>query len=155
MKGVNPSDCEKIYRMSRLGLYLPEGKEKGPNPDAQTVQSGFQMIFGWPTARWNNQPHRLCRLKKRKWVCTTDSNHELPVFSNMTKELSVNGPNQQWVAESLNRGMGYFLILTFNQSTIWRFNRTMGRLWRPLALAECSAEDFHLWWHHRNQNRRS
>jgi transposase InsO family protein len=41
----------------------------------------------------------LCRLRKKKWVCTTDSNHKLPVYPNLAKELSVTGINQLWVAD--------------------------------------------------------
>jgi transposase InsO family protein len=40
----------------------------------------------------------LC-LRKRAFVRTTDSDHELPVYSNLARELQVRGLNQLWVAD--------------------------------------------------------
>ena len=39
----------------------------------------------------------LCRPQKKKWVCTTDSNHKLPVYPNLIKDLTLDGINQLWV----------------------------------------------------------
>jgi putative transposase len=41
----------------------------------------------------------LCRPRKKKWICTTDSNHKLPVYPNLIKDLTVDGINQLWVAD--------------------------------------------------------
>ncbi len=41
---VTPSDCTKNYRVLRLGRRLPEGEEKGPYHETQTLHSGFQKI---------------------------------------------------------------------------------------------------------------
>jgi transposase InsO family protein len=40
----------------------------------------------------------LC-LRKRAFVRTTDSDHELPVYPNLARELQVTGLNQLWVAD--------------------------------------------------------
>ena len=40
----------------------------------------------------------LC-LRRRKFVLTTDSNHDRPVYPNLTSELKVTGLNQFWVAD--------------------------------------------------------
>jgi transposase InsO family protein len=40
----------------------------------------------------------LC-LRRRSFVRTTDSNHKLPVYPNMAKDLEVSGLNQLWVAD--------------------------------------------------------
>jgi putative transposase len=40
----------------------------------------------------------LC-LRRRKFVVTTDSNHKLPVYPNLAKDLKVTGLNQLWVAD--------------------------------------------------------
>jgi len=40
----------------------------------------------------------LC-LRRRKFVVTTDSNHDLPVFANLTGRMVLNGLNQLWVAD--------------------------------------------------------
>ena len=39
-----------------------------------------------------------CR-RKRRWVATTDSEHGLPVYPNLTKTLTVERLNQVWVAD--------------------------------------------------------
>jgi putative transposase len=40
----------------------------------------------------------LCRIK-RKWLRTTDSNHGLPVYRNLVKDVQINGINQVWLAD--------------------------------------------------------
>ena len=37
--------------------------------------------------------------KKRKYVKTTDSNHNNPIYPNLTKNITVNGLNQVWPAD--------------------------------------------------------
>jgi putative transposase len=36
---------------------------------------------------------------RRRYVATTDSDHDLPIFQDLTRELVVDGPNQLWVAD--------------------------------------------------------
>lgn len=40
----------------------------------------------------------LC-LRKRSWLCTTDSRHGLPVYPNLAAQLTLTGLNQLWVAD--------------------------------------------------------
>jgi len=40
----------------------------------------------------------LCRAKRR-WVRTTDSNHEWPVYRNLVKDRRITGINQVWLAD--------------------------------------------------------
>ena len=40
----------------------------------------------------------LC-LRRRKFVVTTDSNHDLPVYSNVAGEMTLTGIDQLWVAD--------------------------------------------------------
>jgi putative transposase len=37
--------------------------------------------------------------RRRRYVATTDSNHDSPVFPDRTRDLLVDGPNQLWVAD--------------------------------------------------------
>ena len=48
-----------------------------------------------------------CRPRKKRWVATTDSNHGLPIYPNLTKRLSISTINQPWVAD-----ITYIRILT-------------------------------------------
>jgi putative transposase len=43
--------------------------------------------------------HDLQPRTRRRFARTTDSDHDQPIFPDRTKELTVNGPNQLWVAD--------------------------------------------------------
>ena len=43
--------------------------------------------------------HRLNASRRRRYVTTTDSDHDQPVFPDRTKDMIVDGPNQLWVAD--------------------------------------------------------
>jgi putative transposase len=43
--------------------------------------------------------HDLQPRTRRRFVRTTDSDHDQPIFPDRTKELTVDGPNQLWVAD--------------------------------------------------------
>jgi putative transposase len=43
--------------------------------------------------------HDLQPKVRRRFARTTDSDHDQPIFPDRTKELTVNGPNQLWVAD--------------------------------------------------------
>jgi transposase InsO family protein len=48
--------------------------------------------------RLMREDNLLC-LRRRAFVRTTNSDHKLPVYPNLAKELKVNGLNQLWVAD--------------------------------------------------------
>ena len=43
--------------------------------------------------------HALQPKRRRRFVATTDSNHGYPVFPNLAKDMTIDGPNQLWVAD--------------------------------------------------------
>jgi putative transposase len=43
--------------------------------------------------------HDLQPRRRHRHVATTDSNHDQPIYPNRTRELTVDGPNQLWVAD--------------------------------------------------------
>jgi putative transposase len=43
--------------------------------------------------------HDLQPRTRRRFTSTTDSDHHQPIFPDRTKELTVDGPNQLWVAD--------------------------------------------------------
>jgi putative transposase len=43
--------------------------------------------------------HNLQPKRRRRFVATTDSDHDQPIFVNLTKDLVVDGPNRLWVAD--------------------------------------------------------
>ena len=42
--------------------------------------------------------HGLSARRRRRYVATTDSDHDQPIFPNRTKDMIVDGPDQLWVA---------------------------------------------------------
>jgi putative transposase len=43
--------------------------------------------------------HDLQPKRKRRYVATTDSDHDSPIFPNLARDRAVDGPNQLWVAD--------------------------------------------------------
>ena len=43
--------------------------------------------------------HDLQPRSARRFVATTDSDHDLPIFPNLAKDMTPDGPNQLWVAD--------------------------------------------------------
>jgi len=43
--------------------------------------------------------HDLQPRRRRRYVATTDSDHDQPIYPNRTKDLRIDGPNQLWVAD--------------------------------------------------------
>lgn len=43
--------------------------------------------------------HGLQPRRRRRYVATTDGDHELPIFPNLAKDIVPDGPNQLWVAD--------------------------------------------------------
>lgn len=64
--------------------------------------------------RYMREAQLLCR-RRRKYVITTDSNHDLKVFPNLTRNLTVTVIDQLWVADityiQLPRGFAYLAVL--------------------------------------------
>ncbi len=42
--------------------------------------------------------HGLQPRRRRRYVATTDGDHELPIFPNLAKDIVPDGPNRLWVA---------------------------------------------------------
>jgi putative transposase len=53
--------------------------------------------------------------RRRRYVATTDSNHDCPIFPDRTRDVLVDGPNQLWVADityiAINTGFVYLAAI--------------------------------------------
>jgi putative transposase len=53
--------------------------------------------------------------RKRRYVATTDSNHDSPIYPNVAKNFEVHGPNQLWVGDityvAINTGFVYLAVI--------------------------------------------
>ena len=109
-----------LAAITRAGFYRFQPEEDALDPDME-LRDAIQKIalefpcYGRPriTAElkrqgWQVNHKRVRRilrednllcLRKRKFVFTTDSNHKLPVYPNLAKDLKTTGLNQLWVAD--------------------------------------------------------
>ena len=112
---VVPRGCGQ----SRQLLSVPQaGKEKAAEMElrdaiqklaVQMPAYGYRRITAaLQRAGWEVNHKRVLRLmradnllclRKRAFVRTTDSDHDLPVYPNLARELQVTGLNQLWVAD--------------------------------------------------------
>jgi putative transposase len=57
------------------------------------------MIVNHKKIRRLMREHDLQPRRRRRYVATTDSDHDQPIYPNRTRELAIDGPNQLWVAD--------------------------------------------------------
>ena len=76
--------------------------------------------------------HDLQPRRRRRYVATTDSDHDQPIYPNRAKDLIVDGPNQLWVADityvHLARAFAYLAVIldAFSRKAVgWAFENTL------------------------------
>ncbi len=65
--------------------------------DAELRHRGY--VVNSKKVRRLMREHDLNPRRKRRFVATTDSNHDGPVFPNIARGFEVHGPDQLWVAD--------------------------------------------------------
>ena len=59
--------------------------------------------------------HDLQPRRRRRYVATTDSDHDHPIYPNRAKDLTIDGPNQLWVADityvAIREGFAYVAVI--------------------------------------------
>lgn len=110
----------RLAHVSRAGFYRWQQSSAAVDPDVD-LRDEIQRValespsYGWPriTAElkrrgWEVNHKRVYRimrednllcLRRRKFVVTTDSNHQLPVYPNLARAMVLTGIDQLWVAD--------------------------------------------------------
>jgi transposase InsO family protein len=109
-----------LARLSRAGYYRFLTTPAAGDRDIDLRDAIQRMALEWPnygrpriTAElhrrgWQVGPNRVYRimrednllcLRRRKFLITTNSNHDLPVYPNRAREMVLTGINQLWVAD--------------------------------------------------------
>ena len=57
------------------------------------------MIVNHKKIRRLMREHGLQPRRRRRYVATTDSDHDQPIYPNRARDLTIDGPNQLWVAD--------------------------------------------------------
>jgi putative transposase len=120
-RGLSIRRMLELGRVSRSSFYRfdPDGKP-GADRDMDLRDAMQRIALEWPsygrpriTAElrrqgWTVNPKRVYRLmrednllclRRRKFVITTDSDHDLPVYPNRARALVLTGLDQLWVAD--------------------------------------------------------
>ncbi len=123
MKLATPIPLQRLCELghvSRAGFYRWQRAPPAIDPDLD-LRDEMQRIavefpyYGWRrmtkelhargwavnhkrVLRLMREDNLLC-LRRRKFVVTTDSNHDRPVYPNLAGELELSGLNQLWVAD--------------------------------------------------------
>jgi transposase InsO family protein len=72
--------------------------------------------------------HDLQPKRRRRFVVTTDSDHDGPIFPDLARDRIVDGPNQLWVADITPAFAGAGSTSALRQaSSIWRQSSMPGR----------------------------
>jgi len=110
----------QLGQVSRAGFYRSLVAEPDEDADLE-LRDAIQRVavefpsYGWPRMTrelerrgWVVNHKRVYRLmcednllclRRRKFVVTTDSAHNLPVYPNLARELTLSGVDQLWVAD--------------------------------------------------------
>lgn len=91
-----PSEQVLIERIEQICLDFPKYGYR--RVTFQLNREGWQINHK-KVHRIMREKGWLCRTRKKKWISTTDSNHNLPIYPNLAKELTVERINQLWVAD--------------------------------------------------------
>jgi putative transposase len=143
----------RLAEVSRAGFYRWRGQAPAEDAD-MNLRDGIQRIaVEWPcygsrriTRELRNRGRRVNRkkvqrlmrednllcLRKRRFVVTTDSDHDLPVYPNLARDLVLTGIDQLWVADltyiRLETEFVYLAVVldAFSRKVIgWALDRTL------------------------------
>jgi putative transposase len=126
----------RIAGVSPSAFYQWQARPEGDNSDEQLVGVIRQVLETFPGYGYRRvtrelkkgglivnkkrvqrvmQAHGLVRRRRRRFVRTTDSNHRLPVYPNLIKDMVIDKPDQVWAADltyvRLVRGFVYLAVI--------------------------------------------
>ena len=139
--------------VSRAGFYRRQNRPEAPEDDMDLRDEIQKIALQWPaygrrriTAElkrrgWkvnHKRVHRIMRednllcLRRRRYVVTTDSNHDQPVYPNRARQMVLTGIDQLWVADityiRLETEFVYLAVIldAYSRRVIgWALERTM------------------------------
>ena len=153
-RGLTVERMVELGGVSRAGFYrFNNNRAAGPDPDMDLRDAIQRIALEWPcygrpriTAElrrqgWTVNPKRVGRLmrqdnllcvRKRKFIATTDSNHDCRVYPNLARSMALTGINQLWVADityiRLQTEFIYLAVVidAFSRRVVgWSLGRTM------------------------------
>jgi len=120
-RGLTIRRMLELGRVSRSSFYRYDPNRKpGADRDMELRDAIQRIALEWPCygrpritqelrrQRWTINPKRVYRLmrednflcvRRRRFVITTDSNHDRRIYPNLARELVLTGVNQLWIAD--------------------------------------------------------
>jgi transposase InsO family protein len=153
-RGLTVARMTELTGVSRASFYrFGEGGAERTDRDMDLRDAIQRIALEWPsygrpriTAElrrqgWKVNPKRVRRLmrednllcvRKRKFIATTDSDHDRKIYPNLTREMLLSGINQLWVADityiRLETEFVYLAVIidAFSRRVIgWALDRTV------------------------------
>ena len=91
-----PSDEALTGRMGDICLEFPRYGYR--RVTKQLHREGW-MVNHKKVARIMREKGWSCRARNKRWAATTNSNHGLPIYPNLIRELAISAINELWVAD--------------------------------------------------------
>lgn len=117
---IPQQDLCELAEVSRAGFYRWRNQGPGGDPDLDLRDEIQRIALEWPCYGWRRVHAELWRrgwivnhkrvrrilrednlvcLRQRKFVVTTDSKHDRPVYPNLAGSMELSGIDQLWVAD--------------------------------------------------------
>jgi putative transposase len=93
-----PAPLEEGNLLARIGAICDEFECYGYRRVGAALRHQGVVVNGKKLRRLMRE-HDLQPKRRRRYVVTTDSDHEGPIFPDLTRELVPDRPNQLWVAD--------------------------------------------------------
>jgi putative transposase len=89
--------------------------------------------------RWMREDNLLC-LRKRKFVVTTDSDRDPPIYPNLARALVLTGLDQLWVADmtDVRSELEFIYLAMIRDAFSWRVGRRWGAHHSPVGTPDSS-----------------
>jgi putative transposase len=93
-----PKEADVELRSELQKLAVEHHRRRGYRVLTEHLHRAGHVVNHKRVLRLMREDNLLC-LRRRKYVFTTDSQHELPVYPNLARRVKLAGPNQLWVAD--------------------------------------------------------
>jgi len=93
-----PADEDVLLRERLQQLVVAQHRRCGYRPISALLRREGFLVNRKRVLRLMQEDNLLC-LRRQKFVFTTDSNHELPIYPNLARRLTLTGLNQLWVSD--------------------------------------------------------
>jgi putative transposase len=107
----SPEQADMLLRTRLQSLALEHHRRRGYRMLTAMLRREGHVVNHKRVLRWMREDN-LLSLRRQKFVLTTDSNHELPIYPNLARRVKPTAPNQLWVADITYIGLrGEFIYL--------------------------------------------